>query len=237
MSFYSEEIDNVVLWTGKPDCQAGHGFILDQLKQLGVVFLSGDSLVNNSVVGNIGEFTAFSLAIQDSNFADFRPFAANALNPLSRISRNELDIVWIRFGETSRDDLAVLQEVKTTSNPSLAYADNLIDDYDKLFAPNPQFTLHTRLWAIKNVLEFTLGQPELCPRVSELAGTRPENSSKIHLLPTAFHERTGSDPRRKMIAIRSTLCGKGWSTAAVKAWGIGLSDLGSRLVRLAMGHI
>jgi hypothetical protein len=201
---------------------------------LGVIFLSDKSLVNKSVVGNLGEFTAFSLARQDSTLANYKPFAANALNPLSRISKNELDIVWIRFGETSRDDLAVLQEVKTTSNPSLSYADNLIDDYDKLFGENPQFTLHSRLWSIKNTLEFVMERPDLCPRVSELAGTKPENSPKIHLLPTIFHERNGSDPRRKMIAIRSTLCSKGWPTNAVKAWGIGLSELGARLVRLQL---
>lgn len=237
MSFYSEDIDNVVLWLGKPDCQAGHKFILEQLQQLGVVFLSSSTSVNNSVAGNIGEFTAFRLALQDGSFKDYKPFPANALNPLSKISRNELDIVWIRFGQTSRDDLAVLQEVKTTANPNLAYADNLIADYDKLFGEDPQLTLHTRLWAIKNTLEFTMGLPHLCPRVTELAGTRPENSPKIQLLPTVFHERNGSDPRRKMIAIRSTLCSKGWPTAAVKAWAIGLSELGSRLVRLATGQL
>jgi hypothetical protein len=237
MSFYSEEIDNVVIWTGNPDCQAGHKFILDELTHLGVTFLSDKLQVNKSVVGNLGEFAAFRLALQDADFANYKPFAANALNPLSRISRNELDIVWIRFGETSKDDLAVLQEVKTTTNPTLAYADNLITDYDKLFEEDPQFTLHTRLWSIKNALEFTMGRPDLCPRVSEMAGTGPANSPKVHLLPTIFHERNGSDPLRKMIAIRSTLCSKDWPTASVKAWGIGLSDLGSRLVRLATGQL
>ena len=108
MGFYSEDIDNVVLWLGKPDCQAGHRFILEQLQQLGVVFLSSSTLVNNSVAGNLGEFTAFRLAQQDANFENYKPFPANALNPLNRISKSDLDIVWIRFAENSRDDLAIL---------------------------------------------------------------------------------------------------------------------------------
>ena len=86
---------------------------------------------------------------------------------------SEIDIVWIRFGATTDDDVAVLQEVKTTGSPLLTLADSLIRDYDKLFGTDPHFTLHTRLQDIKNKLGYEHGRPELCPRMTELAGQSP----------------------------------------------------------------
>ncbi len=82
------------------------------------------------------------------------------------MSKPDIDIVWIQFGETGGDDRIVLQEVKTTGDSVLSLADNLISDYDKLFGTNPRFTLHTRLQDIKNKLEYEHKQPELCPRVA-----------------------------------------------------------------------
>jgi hypothetical protein len=235
MSFSSTENNNVVIWLGNPDCQAGHVFILDKLKSAGVTFLTDEAEVNHSVIGNLGEFTSFNLGLLGS-FKGHIPFPANAFNPLSGISKNEIDIVWIKFGNTSAEDIAVVQEVKTTGNPDLSYARNLLEDIDKLFEVNPKFTLHTRLQCIKNEIELKLGLPHLCPRVSELAGHLPVTSPKIRLIPTLFHELNGSDAERKMTAVRTGIIGKGWPASAVKAWAIGLSDLDERLVRIALGQ-
>ena len=71
--------------------------------------------------------------------------AANAWDPLSSISRPDIDIVWAYFGELPDGDWVALQEVKTTVTNSLSIADNLIEDYDKLFGENPKLTLRTRL--------------------------------------------------------------------------------------------
>jgi len=163
-------------------------------------------------------------------------FTANALNPFRKISKPEIDIVWIRFGATTDDDVAVLQEVKTTGSPLLTLADSLIRDYDKLFGTDPHFTLHTRLQDIKNKLEYEHGRPELCPRMTELAGQSPQTSPQVRLFPTLVHERHESDPQTKMLAIRETLCGKGWARQVVQSWAIGFVDLNDRLIRLAQGR-
>ena len=81
-------------------------------------------------------------------------YPANATRPFRPNSAIDFDIVWLDLADDPKDDAATLQEVKTTSGPSLGYADNLIDDYDKLFGTNPRLTLWTRLQDIKNKLEF-----------------------------------------------------------------------------------
>lgn len=208
MSFSRNDANGVVLWMGYPNCQAAHDAILMWLRNHCSSFLSIQTEVTRAVKGNLGESIAFYVAHQYI-FNAYHAFAANALNPLSKISRPGIDIVWIHFNGTSGKDVAVLQEVKTTDDLTLSLADNLIKDYDKLFGTNPAFTLHTRLQAIKNEIEYKLKQPDLCPRISELAGQSPQTSPHVRLLPTLVHERNGSDPRMKMIAIRTTLCSKG----------------------------
>ena len=71
--------------------------------------------------------------------------------------------------------------------------------------------------------------------MTELAGQSPQTSPQVRLFPTLVHERHESDPRTKMLAIRETLCGKGWARQAVQAWAIGFFDLNDRLFRLAQG--
>jgi hypothetical protein len=55
----------------------------------------------------------------------------------------------------------------------------------------------------------------------------------VRLLPTLVHEKNGTTPHPKMLAIRETLIGLGWTE--VEAWAIALSDLDQRLVRIATG--
>lgn len=190
--------------------------------------------VTKTCKGNLGEFIAFCVG-KSNDFSSFTPFPANAFNPLSPISKSEIDIVWTFFGQEEKDDCAVLQEVKTTSDSSLSMAYELVADYGKLFGTDPALTLHTRLQAIKNEMEFKLKEPTLCPRMSKLAGNSPSTSARIRLLPTIVHERKNSKPGLRMLAVRSTLVGKGWPPGAVESWAIGLFDLESRLIRLAMG--
>lgn len=236
--FARQEMHGVVLWVGDPDCQAAHDATLSWLQEHCPNFCSVASAADNILKGNLGETIAFCVGYwYVFNDPSVKTFADNALNPFGGISKPGIDIVWIRFGETGDDDMVVLQEVKTTGDSSLSLADNLISDYDKLFlGTDPNFRLHYRLWYIKNKLEYEHNQPELCPRVQALAGKSPETSPQVVLLPTLVHERIGSDPQTKMLAIRETLYGKGWPRRAVQPWAIGLFDLNSRLLRLAMGQ-
>lgn len=224
-----------MLWVGKPDCQAAHDYLLLRLDEVGADYLITESAFSHSVKGNIGEFVAFDIGRRHDH-ADYTPFPANAFKPLNPISRPELDIVWLYFGTTELEDVAVLQEVKATGNPDLSYADALIADYDKLFGEDVQLTLHSRLQAIKNEMQYKLKREDLCPRISALAGNGPMTSPRLMLLPTIFHELNSSKPEVKMVAVRSAIIGKGWRPEAVKAWAIGLSDFDNRLRRLALGQ-
>jgi len=40
-----------------------------------------------------------------------------------------------------------------------------------------------------------------------------------------------------MHAVRTILIGRGWPPQAIESWAIGLFDLDSRLIRLAMGKL
>lgn len=198
-------------------------------------FLASAQLDNNILRGNLGESIGFCVAYWHG-YSGCRAYPANATRPFRPNSAIDFDIVWLDLADDPKDDAATLQEVKTTSGPSLGYADNLIDDYDKLFGTNPRLTLWTRLQDIKNKLEFEALEPGLCGRVSALAGGSPRTSSRIRLIPTLVHERAGTDPQTKMLAIRQTLIGRGWAAGSVEGWAIGLADLDDRLVRLATGR-
>lgn len=239
MSFIGNSSSGVTIWVGDPDCQTAHDAVLTWLKAHCSSFRTFSPIPSEPdkiLKGNLGEAIAFCVGYWN-NFsnAQYTPFPANAFNPLNTIAKSDLDIIWLFFGDTDNNDHIVLQEVKTTSDKSLSLANKLIDDYDKLFDTEP-FTLRKRLDSIKSQVEFTLRRPDLLSRVDYLAGNCPQNSPKTRLLPTVVHERQNSDPQAKMIAIRSTICSRGWSSSAVEAWAIGLSDLNSRLIRLAMGH-
>lgn len=227
----------VVLWIGDPDCQAAHVAILAKLAEISPYFVESppsDEPTLNILKGNLGEFIAFCVA-HWHEFAAYGVFAANAMTPLSSISKPEIDLVWLRFGPTSQDDVAILQEVKTTGGVSLNYADRLLNDYDKLFGTDPRFTLHTRFQAIKNRLEYEQGNRDMCSRVNDLAGQSPQTSPKTGLLPTLLHNIPSADAKTKMVTIRSALIGRMWPAPSVKAWAIGLSELNERLSRLAAG--
>ena len=240
MSFTSTTSNGVTLWVGNPNCQATHDAILAWLQERDSSFRIFSPIPpepDNILKGNLGEAISFCVGVWNDFSEPYIPFPANAFNPLGTIYKSDIDIVWIFFDEIAENDIAVIQEIKTTSDKSLGIADRLIDDYDKLFGTAPKFTLRNRLRTIKTEVEYKLKRPDLLPRMNQLAGNSPSTSPKIRLVPTLVHERRGTDPQTKMVAIRSTLCNaKGWSSSAVTAWAIGLTDLNSRLIRLAMGQ-
>ena len=222
-------------WAGDPDDDAAHQTILAWLQSsVTAGFLDVTGCLSNRVKGNLGEFIAYRIG-KNYVFTNITiAHTANAWDPLSEISRSDIDIVWLHFGSTEADDWAALQEVKTTGGSSLGLADNLISDYEKLFGENLRLTLQTRLNAVKNKLDQQ-GRGHLSSRVTALGGPAPDRARGIQLIPTLLHD-AAHDSSAKMVAIRQALIGRGWATDAVGCWSIALSDLDQRLTRLARGQ-
>lgn len=222
-------------WEGDPHDVAAHQAILGWL-QRGVTagFLMPSDYVSNIVKGNLGEFIAYRIG-ESYVFANVKiAHAANAWDPLSQISRPDVDIVWLYFGNSETDDWAAFQEVKTTGHGSLTLANDLIADYRKLFGENLRVTLQTRLGALKNKLEQQ-GQGNLSSRVTALGGPSPVRALGIRLIPTLLHD-SAHNSSAKMAAVRQALIGQGWSSDVVECWSIVLDDLDNRLNRLARGQ-
>lgn len=225
----------VTLWVGRPNCQAAHDAILKWLRSHVGTFLPRNKALNTAIMGNLGETIAFVVGVQH-DFSGHFCFAANAFDPLNRISRSFVDLVWLAFGKTTAEDVVFVQEVKTTVDSSLSLANELAADYYKLFGNDPALTLHTRLQAIKNELEYTLHRPKLCVRLSALAGKSPETSAQVRLVPTLVHGAKSGKAQTKMTAVRAVLSSNGWPASSVTAWSIRLSALQRRLSRLAHGR-
>ncbi len=235
--FSREDRERVVLWQGEPDSQAAHDAVLLWLGRKFSVFHAERPTGRNVniVKGNLGEAVALMLGDLD-DYGSHHAFTANAHNPFQLKSDPDIDIVWVLFGPSPTEDVAILQEVKATGNADLSYANALLADYEKLFGVDPKLTLRTRLDALKVVAEYEWRRPELCPRITALAGNAIATSPKIRLLPTLVHESKGADPHTKMTVIRSRLVTRGWSDDCVSAWAIGFEDLDDRILRLAMGQ-
>ena len=224
------------LWEGDPNDEAAHHSILAWLQATVTAgFLQPTEPLSNAIKGNLGEFIAYRIG-ESYVFTNVEiAHAANAWDPLSHISRPDVDIVWLYFGRNQADDWAALQEVKTTGETSLGLADSLINDYEKLFGENLQLTLQTRLGALKNKLDQQ-GQGYLSPRVTALGGPGPNQARGIRLVPTLIHD-AALDSSAKMATIRQVLIGRGWSTDAVECWSVALDEIDQRLTRLARGQL
>ena len=222
-------------WEGDPDDNAAHQTILEWLLEGAPGgFRNQNAPLPNAVKGNLGEFIAYRIG-ESYVFTDgTSAYTANASDPLSEISRPDIDIVWLHFGDAESDAWAALQEVKTTGDVSLRLADDLSADYDKLFGENVRLTLPTRLGALKNRLD-QLGQANLSPRLTALGGPSPDRSRGIRLIPTLIHDKA-HDSASKMAVVRQILMGKGWSSDVVECWSVALAELDDRLARLARGQ-
>ena len=223
-------------WTGHPDDDAAHHTILTWLEEAVTSgFLGPSDSLSNRTKGNLGEFVAYrigrSYVFTNVEIAD----TANSWDPLSDISRPDIDIVWLHFGSAVTDDWAAIQEVKTTGQASLSLADELISDYDKLFGENLKLTLQTRLGGLKNRLEER-GREDLVPRITSLGGPAPSGTRGIRLVPTLLHD-ADHDSLTKMYAVRQALLARGWSSDVVQCWSIALDAIDARLSRLAHGRM
>lgn len=225
----------VLLWEGDPDCDAAHGDLLHRLNRMGTNFLRPNDVLSVRQKGNLGEFASLHVALL-TTLQPFMNFADNATNPLQNISSAGIDIIYAYFDANNpAHDKLYIQETKTTGNPNMVYANKLVDDYKKLFGDDIDFTLHSRLQVLANKLEFSLQQPQLVNRVLQMGATTPQTCNNIYLLPTAVHEKNGSQPIQRMLAIKTSIAAFGWSAAAIWPWAISISDLDARLQRLARG--
>jgi hypothetical protein len=116
-------------------------------------------------------------------------FARNALQPLSGISGDGIDLTYVYFDPVSAaNDLAYIQEVKTTAANNLDYLNRLKDDYQKLFSTNVNLTLQTRIQCLSNSFEVERNNDAYAERVQYLGAKNPKECSRVWLIPTGVHE-------------------------------------------------
>lgn len=232
--FAKEGQHPIVIWSPDPDDSSAHNWTLDRLTHMGLPFSPG--ALSTRIQGNLGECLCMLIGAS-VDFEGHRCFPANAHQPLQDISRSELDIVWVWLDQNPLGDYAVLQEVKTTGAATLDYANQLIPDYEKLFGADPSCTLHTRLQAIANILEYGHGDLVHADRVRELCGLSPQLTTDVTLLPSVVCDRLlVPDPVAKMSAIRQALIALGWAPDSVLAWAVRIGDLLNRLTLLKAGE-
>lgn len=225
----------ITVYTGDPDCQAAHDELLQFLRAKGTAFLPKSVKLSTARQGNLGEHIAYRIA-RHFDFHRHRARTANAHEPLSAVSLTHIDILWVFIGETPGEDLAIVQEVKTTGQSDLGLANDLISDYDKLFSTNPQMRLISRLQAFAAELEDYDPQvsPDVLDRIIALAKGGPVHCTQVSLAPTLVHD-SQYDAVPKLTAVRSAIASQGWSSAGITPVSIHLDDLMNRLERLTHG--
>lgn len=224
-------------YSGDPDCTAAYEWILQLLRDTTADWLSSPAAFSDRVKGNIGEFVAFHLSRPTSGpAAGWYIFYSNADSPLSRNSASGLDIAYLYLGanESGDDDRLVIQEVKTTGAPDLAYANALVDDHEKLCSTDPNLNLQSRVRAIKARLRdmYSL-PPDVRDRVQRIAHPTPSKCEKVTFLPTLVHEKIGADPASVMASVRTKIAGQGWQIKRVAPISVALSQLDKGLGSLA----
>lgn len=224
----------VVTFVGNPDDSSAHEWVRHWLaSEVHVTFAAPAAVLPNTTKGNLGEAITAGIG-HHFDYADYSMFAVNLYCCTSDSSHPDIDIVWIGFG-TDAHDVAVLQEVKTTSGPSLALADRLTDDYAKLFGGRPRLTLQARLGAIAADYRYAYRQPDLASRVTALSGPSAEMCPSVVLVPTLVHEVDTAASVEKLVAVRLTVVAQGWSGAQVVPWSIRFAPIYARLKALREG--
>jgi hypothetical protein len=222
--------------TGDPNCDAAHAALLASLQSLGTPFIGPTEAISLSQRGNLGEFISLHIA-RAGAFKAMEKFARNALQPLSGISGDGIDLTFVYFDPVSEaDDLLYIQEVKTTGRDSLSYLNRLEDDYEKLFSTNINLTLQTRIQCLSNAFEVERNNDAYAERVQRLGAKAPKECTRVRLVPTGVHKLGVGNSVQKMLAIRSAIAAFGWDLAAINPWTVGLSSLEDRLLRLARGQ-
>lgn len=227
----------VRLHTGDPHCDAAHASLLAGLTKLKANFIGPNESISISQKGNLGEYICVHIALKTAELSGTEPFIHNAIRPLSRISGAGVDMMYVHFDPADEGkDCLFIQEVKTTSQSTLSYLDALSGDYEKLFGTDPDLTLQTRIDGLENSFELERRRPDYAERVSRLRGTTPQECSNITLIPTGVHLPNIGNPTQKLLAIKSKIVNYGWKPQSIAPWSVALSDLQSRLTRLARGQ-
>jgi hypothetical protein len=235
--FRRDALPEFIEFVGEPDDDAAHRWIVDQLEtELATTFV--DTPLTNAVKGNLGEAITFCIG-NEHDFAAMRSKGANYTQCTSSISRPDIDIVWMHFDENAQADHVWLQEVKTTGAATLSLADGLIDDYDKLFDTNPKLTLQTRLASLAAEYRFLALDSDKADRLISIleSSLSADDSPHISLVPTVVHQCSSESASTKLLAIRTTLIGRGWGAQKIASWSVRLGDLDARLERLSQGKV
>jgi len=227
---------HVILFSGAPDDDTAHRWLLHQLDSLlAPTYITGP--LTSPVKGNLGEGITFCIG-DTFDFAGMRSAGANLKSCTAAISKPDIDIVWIHFSHDPSEDRLWLQEVKTTGAANLSYADELITDYDKLFDAEPRLTLQARLGGIATDFRFLAHDLDATERILNLAeeSLSPGQCTRISLVPTIVHQRPDAEANVKLLAVRTTLISRGWGGNRVTPWSIRFGQLNDRLERLSHGH-
>lgn len=212
-----------------------HDAILQTLQQIGY-FIGPHEPLGTRRQGNLGEFIAFHAALSDK-LPYSLSMGASGMDPLQNVAAPGLDITYLYFDiNNPANDLMYIQEVKTTGQVNLAYADNLVSDHDKLFGGDPALTLNSRIQSMGLRLKLQHQRPDLATRLQSMASTAPLSCTHVRLIPTLVHEKIGTDPKTKMLAVRSQINALGWPLGQIRPWSIGMENLIDRLTRLAQGQ-
>jgi hypothetical protein len=230
MSFTKTNHGSIALWRGNPDCLNGQQFVREWLRENSPAYPTIWVPENTRLKGNLGECIAFCCAMLEWNPAP-HCLAANAFKTLGNISRSEIDLLWIGFGQTAQDDFVIHQEVKTTTALNLAYSVSLLDDYKKSFGPDPYLTLNTHLQAVKSKLKYEWQRPDLVNRVNALQSHSPAAAHRLTIVPTLVHDIQSEDPIPKLAAVEAELKTAGW--LKIEAWSIGFDGLEAHLKCMA----
>jgi hypothetical protein len=231
VSFKSERIGQIEVWTGDPDSDAAYAAMVAHLSTTTHPRLPPGEALTNNHLGNLGEAFAF-LVGRSGRFpsATHRLLADNCANPLAGGSKTGLDVLWIAFHPTDETlDHAWIQEVKTTRDESEAtYIAELKKDYEKLFAARPGLTLEARLGDAAFRLEHTADEPDLARRARALGARSIAEAKRVSLVPTGVHD-LAAEAYTVMEDVRVTLIELGWDESAVQPLLISLAALSNRL--------
>jgi len=234
--FKATDNSGVEVHTGDKTCDDAHTALLAALNSMQVNFIGPSDTISLSQQGNLGEFITLHIA-RHGSFRSMPTFAHNARQPLAKISGAGIDLTYVYFDANDESkDLIYIQEVKTTCASELSLFDGLTTDTKKLFGTDLNLTLQSRIQDVANSFELERHRPDYAKRARKLGGLTPQQSSQVRLMPTGVHDVAHGNPVQKLQAISSAIAALGWDRDALRPWAISLSDLESRLLRLARGN-
>jgi hypothetical protein len=229
---------SVQCFTGTPDCAAFYAWVLDKLMNGLSKWQPVAGPLTTGQVGNLGEYISYMVARQSGlSGGGYTAALAGALTPLQIGTTPGLDITILHLdpgGDTSKDALYI-QEVKTTGQNHLGYANALVADYKKLLdLTQPSTSLGSRMSWLKFKLDLEHNFPrELLDRADDLYRPDAKDCTRIKLLPTLVHDLNTPDPVIALDKVMAQIVAMGWSANTVEPWSIALKRLNDGLAHLA----